>query len=277
MKKKSYLCTFKEYIKMKRFILTVLFLAALASTSQAQLMNWGLRAGVGPALYVDNMSTSGVVPAANVGAFLSFGFTEGQSFFAENFWLQTGLNFIHRGTRFQEIYERDMFISIRKGYYSAYYIQLPVLATFRYELPVRNPGHRLLLSIGPGVSYGLFGVYNDRWISPGYPQTALNYNNTTDAFSDLNRLDVNLLFGLGYEYKDLSFMLQLDYGFMAVNSSNDVLKQSEASIMQSIQSMAQESGLSVPSVFSTANANAKVPGGNNLAVMLSVGYQFPVH
>jgi hypothetical protein len=68
----------------------------------------------------------------------------------------------------------------------------------------------------------------------------------------MNRLDISFLFGVGYEYEDLSVMLQLDYGFMAVTDSPDVLKR-----------------------IADENSNAIVPLGNNIAFLLTIGYQIP--
>ena len=68
----------------------------------------------------------------------------------------------------------------------------------------------------------------------------------------MNRLDISFLFGVGYEYEDLSVMLQLDYGFMAVTDSPDVLKR-----------------------IADENSNAIVPLGNNIALLLTIGYQIP--
>ena len=68
----------------------------------------------------------------------------------------------------------------------------------------------------------------------------------------MNKMDVDFLLGVGYEYQDLSVMLQLDYGFMAVTESPDALK-----------------------IATGTDVNATVPMGNNFALLLTIGYQFP--
>ena len=68
----------------------------------------------------------------------------------------------------------------------------------------------------------------------------------------MNRFDADLLLGVGYEYQDLSVMLQLDYGFLAVTSTPDALE-----------------------ALSGTDKNATVPMGNNVALLLTVGYQIP--
>ena len=142
---------------------------------------------------------------------------------------------------------------IRQGKYDAWYVQLPLLAVFRYELPVREPGHHALLSVGPAVSYGLFGTLHDKKITPRLPQGDWNYDVTLPVFDVLNHLDASMLFGIGYEYQDLSVMLQLDYGLLATSTSPDALN------------ISQEA----PQIKS-------VPIGSNFALLLTVGYQFPI-
>lgn len=283
---------------MKKLLIALTVLVSLSVTSQAQFLNWGVRGGAGIGLHTDDMATCSPVLAANLGAFVSFGFTQSQSLAADNFVLQTGLNLIRRGTHFEEVLEKGMNMSIREGSYAAYYAQLPILATIRYELPLRQPGHRVLFSVGPAVSVGLFGDYIDRKISPGMPQYTWNYKLDKDAFTVLNRVDVNLLVGAGYEWKDLSVMLQFDFGLLAVTKAEDFLKSSE---MQSFktnyvrENMPDEDILAqmtpdelqnkIEQLEAAADEAAKkafqgvnmyVPGGNNFAVMLTIGYQFPI-
>lgn len=235
---------------MKRFLIVLTLLTAFATTAQAQFLNYGVRVGAGMATHVDDLADNTPILAANVGGFVTFGFTQSASMLAENFRLQTGVNFIRRGCKFQEVLEMAM--SIREGSYDAWYAQIPVLATFRYELPIREPGHIALLSVGPAVNIGVFGTVKDRKFTHGMPQGDWNYRTTLSAFDVMNRLDVDLLFGIGYEWQDLSVMLQLDYGFMAVTETPDAIES-----------------------LGGTNPNAKVPMGNNCALLLTVGYQIP--
>ena len=235
---------------MKRFLIGLALMAVMATTAQAQFLNYGVRAGDGFATHVDDLADNSPILAANVGGFVSFGFTQSESLLAENFCLQTGLNLIRRGSKFQEVLETPM--SIREGKYDALYAQIPILATVRYELPIRQPGHFGLLSVGPAVNFGLIGKYQDRKFTRGLPQRDQNYIFDLPAFDVMNRLDISFLFGVGYEYEDLSVMLQLDYGFMAVTDSPDVLKR-----------------------IADENSNAIVPLGNNIALLLTIGYQIP--
>ncbi len=242
---------------MKKILVTLTLLVAFSFAAQAQLLNFGFRTGAGMGVHVDDLATNRPILAANLGGFVSFGFTNSESVLGQNLMIQTGLNLVRRGSKFEEVLESVM--SIREGSYHAYYLQLPVLATVRYELPIREPGHFGLLSVGPAVSYGLFGWANDRKISRGFPQSDWNYKVENDpAFDHLNPLDIGFILGVGYEWQDLSVMLQLDYGFLAVRDEVDVLKTDSESTS-----------------YHTSDVLV-VPQGNNFALMLTVGYQFPV-
>ena len=236
---------------MKKILIVLTLFVTLSITAQAQFLNFGIRGGVGMAVHLDDLADNSPIMAANLGGFVTFGFTNSQSLLAENFCLQTGLNLIRRGSNFQEVLEGIM--SIRQGTYDAWYVQLPILATFRYEMPIREPGHYALLSVGPAVSYGIFGTLHDKKITPRLPQSDWNYDISVPAFNVLDPLDVSILFGVGYEYQDLSVMLHLDYGMTAVSTTPDALN------------ISQEA----PQI-------KNVPIGSNFAILLTLGYQFPI-
>lgn len=239
---------------MKKILATIVFVAALSVSAMAQFNKAGVRFGVGTSHYADNLSTSSPIMGMNLGAFINLGFSEAQSMFMENFSLQTGLNFNRRGTNFEELYEKDLFMQYREGSYHDYYVQLPIMGVYRYELPIRQAGHYLLLSAGPAVSFGVFGRLNDRKISPYLPQRTQNYDVSEDSFKTQDRLDVDVILSVGYERNDLSLSLQLDYGFLAVSKSSDVLRLSEGSTAK----------------------QSTIPGGNNVCFTLCVGYQIPL-
>ena len=236
---------------MKKILIVLTLFVTMSVTAQAQFLNFGIRGGVGMAVHLDDLADNSPILGANLGGFVNYGFTNSQSMLAENFYLQTGLNLIRRGSNFQEVLEGIM--SIRQGTFDAWYVQLPILAVFRYELPIREPGHHALLSVGPAVSYGIFGTLHDKKITPRLPQSDWNYDISVPVFNVLNPLDVSILLGLGYEYQDLSVMLQLDYGMTSVSSSPDALN------------------------ISQETAQIKhVPIGSNFALLLTLGYQFPI-
>lgn len=231
--------------------------------AQAQFSDYGVKGGLGIATIEDDLSTKSPVLGVNVGGYVNFTFAQSQSVLAEIFYLQTGLNLIRRGSNFEEKHEQANDLMIRKGYNHAWYAQLPILAGVHMELPIRQAGHTVGFYLGPAVSFGLFGRYDDRKITPGNPSSSATYDVDRDGtaadksvFNHINRLDVSAIVGVSYEYRNFTFSLFVDHGFMATSEGEDVLQLIENS----------QSG-------NTDNANVKIPNGHNNAVMLSVAYR----
>lgn len=239
-------------------------LMALTGTKvRAQFDDYGVKFGLGTATLADDLATKSPILGVNVGGYLNLTFKHSQTALSEIFYLQTGLNLVRRGNRFQEVYEHDNTLSYREGFHHAYYIQLPVLAGVHVELPIRKPGHIVGFYLGPAVSYGLFGRYADRMITPGYTSRAANYDvnfsGTADdraLFNHISRLDVSAILGVSYEYGNYTFSLFVDHGFIAVSEDTDVLR----TIINSLSG-------------TTTSDIPNIPDGNNNAVMLSVSYK----
>lgn len=242
---------------MKKILFVLTLIVATTFTAKAQFTDFGFRVGTGLAYHADDMATNSPILAANVGGFVNFGFTGSQSLLAEVFSLQSGINIIRRGSHYEEVLQ-DI-LSVRQGTYSSWAVQVPILASFRYELPVREPGHIGLLTIGPAVSYGLYGTKNEIIFTHGYPQSDWNHKiSNEDVFKTLNKLDVSFLLGVGYETEDLQIILQLDYGMTSVADFDDALRNDNEYNP------------------SSSNSVVKVPQGNNCALLLTVGYKFPI-
>ncbi len=227
--------------------------------AQAQFGDYGVKAGIGLATMNDDLSTKSPVIGASIGGYLNYTFVKSASVLEETFFLQTGLNLTRKGSNFQEVRENGASLMFREGYYHAYYLQLPILACVHYELPIRSSGHVVGLFIGPAVSYGLFGRYGDRKITPGVTSPTANYDvnfngskEDRQVFNHLNRLDVSAILGISYEYKHLRASFYIDHGFMATSEGDDILR-------------ILENGTS-------NKVNVKIPNGNNVSYMLSVGY-----
>ena len=227
--------------------------------ANAQFGDYGVKAGFGLATMNDDLSTKAPVLGAMVGGYINYTFVKSKSVLEETFFLQTGLNLTRKGSNFQEHLENGASLMFREGYYHAYYLQLPILACVHYELPIRASGHVVGLFIGPSVSYGLFGRYADRKITPSVTSTTENYDidlNGSDAdrqvFNHLNRLDVSAIIGLSYEYKNLTASFYIDHGFLATSEGDDILRIIENGTNKKV--------------------DVKIPNGNNVSYMLSVSY-----
>lgn len=233
--------------------------------AQAQFGDYGVRFGLGSATLKDDLSSKSPILGVNAGAYLNYTFKHSPTVLAEIFYLQTGVNLIRRGNTFEEYFEHDNTLAHRTGYHHSWYVQVPVLAGVHMELPVREVGHVVGFYLGPAVSYGLFGSYADRLITPGYSSRAVNYDvNFSGSAADrklynhINRLDVSAIFGISYERGNITLSLFVDHGFLAVSEDVDVLR-----IINDAQA----------GITPNMNNLPKIADGNNNAVMLSVSYK----
>lgn len=253
---------------MKKIVLIGLIgLMGIMGTARAQFDDYGVKFALGTATLADDLSTKTPIMGVNVGGYINFTFKHSPTALAEIFYLQSGINLVRRGNTFMDVLENDNTLSYREGYHHAYYVQLPILAGVHFELPIREPGHIVGFFLGPAVSYGLFGRYADRMITPGYTSRAANYDvnfSGTAAdralFNHINRLDVSAILGLSYEHGPYTFSIFVDHGFIAVSEGTDVLR----TIVNN---------LSNPNATTTNSTIANIPNGNNNAVMLSVAYK----
>lgn len=231
-------------------------MSLMGREANAQFGDYGVKAGLGIATMHDDLSTSAPVLGASLGGFINYTFAKSESVLEETFFLQTGLNLTHKGCNFEEHLENGASLMFREGYYHAWYLQLPVLACVHYELPIRARGHVVGLFAGPAVSFGLFGRFHDRKITPGVTSTVENYDITdTKVFESerMNRWDVSAIVGISYEYKWINASFYIDHGFLATSEGVDILRVIEAG--------------------ASANPNKfKIPNGNNVAYMLSLSY-----
>ncbi len=236
-------------------------LVSIFAICHAQFSEYGVKVGLGAATMNDDLSTKSPVLAVNVGGYINYSFLQNESLLSEILYLQTGLNLVRRGSNFEEVLERGTSMSIRTGYYHPWYIQLPIVAGLRYELPIRAPGHVVGFFLGPAVSFGLFGGYGDRKISPGVSSPSANYDVNFNGsladrqvFNHINRIDIGTLVGFTYTRQRLTVSFIIDHGFLATSDGVDALR--------IIQNQASQSDIDV-----------KIPNGNNVAYLLTLSYQ----
>ena len=251
---------------MKKIVLLGLIglMGLTSNMTRAQFADYGVRAGLGLATISDDLSTKSPILGAGIGGYINYTFLNTQTIFGEFVYLQSGLNLNRRGSNFHEVHERDNTLNVRDGYYHAYYLQLPLLVGFHFELPIRQSGHIAGVIVGPAFNLGLFGRCKDRMVSPGNPSPIINYDyditGTAEdraVFNHLKRFDVGIMVGFTYEYGPWSAMLYLDHGFIATSTEPDILR-----IIQRAD----------PNWGGDSNLKTDVPNGNNTAFMLSIGY-----
>lgn len=252
---------------MKKIVILSLIglMCFVGGTARAQFDDYGVKFGLGTATLADDLSTKSPILGANAGVYVNFTFKHSPTALSEIFYLQTGLNLVRRGNTFEENFENGNTLSFREGFHHAYYVQLPVLAGVHLELPIREPGHVVGVFLGPAVSYGLFGRYADRMITPGYTSRAANYDvnfsgdkDDRALFNHIRRLDVSAILGVSYEHGNYTYSLFVDHGFLAVSEGTDVLR----TIVNSLSG-----------TTTTPSDIPNIPNGNNNAVMFSVAYK----
>ncbi|MBR1517623.1 MAG: PorT family protein [Bacteroidales bacterium] len=240
---------------MKKFVASFILLCALSLGASAQLTNIGVRLGGGISRLSDDLTEKTPLASFSFGGYAMLEFTKLRSPMAYIFYLQGGINFTRRGGSYSEVFTIAPGLSTEHhGSFDAYYVQVPILANFRFELPVRKRKQYVRFFVGPAVSYGLLGRYSERKVTPFQPQRDVNYKiQNAPAFDYMNRLDVEAIVGIGYESQRFTFSIYVDHGFLSAKDEVDALRTIE---------------------------NGDVPvnhaGCSITAYMLSVGYRFPL-
>jgi len=214
---------------MKKALYLLIAMILLSTSVQAQLTHKGVRFGLGASYVADDFLTRSPILGSNLGVFANYGFENAQSFWADNLYLQFGISIARRGTNIEQTL--DSIRSYRYGYYHNYMIEIPVLACWRYELPILQPDHYLNFYAGPVASCGLFGFRKDRQVTPGYPQTSMNYDtdlssnkNDRRSFKHQRRFDIGSQVGIGYKHNNIAIDLFWIHGFVPVMQEADVLR-----------------------------------------------------
>lgn len=258
---------------MKRIITLLAFVLLAVIPLKAQFVNYGARLGNGVSYVSDDLLTKSPIFAFSLGGYAEYMFTEWKNPWSENIYIQVGLNFIRRGTNFQQVFVESL--SVRKGYFHNWYAQIPVICGFKYEIPQLPAGNFAKFYLGPTLSVGLFGTHWDRQVTPGMPQSSNNYDTFVTGSSDdrksfktIRRIDAGLILGIGYQWHNFTFDLYMDHGFVALMSKDDVLALFDQT------SGTGETG-STPGNTTPQNRNAYT--GTNHAFLLSVGYQLPIN
>ena len=239
---------------MKKIFLTILLTMTLSGVSVAQITNFGIRVGGGLSTIYDDLTKKTPIIGASAGAFITIEFKEMRSPLAYIFYIQTGLNVVRRGGYFREDFDQPYSLpSVHEGGYDALYGQLPILLNFHIEIPGSRRTQFAKIFLGPAISCGFYGTYDDRKVTPHLPQSDINYKiHNANAFDHLNRIDVEAIFGIGYEYKQWDFNIYIDHGFLSAKDEPDATK-------------------------STDSGTPVMRAGASLtSYMLSVGYRFPI-
>ncbi len=244
---------------MKKIIILSSFVLLFSLAGRAQFSCFGVQLGGGYSRLADDIVSKGGTFGFNVGAFLTYDFSNWRSPLANRLYLQSGLSLIRRGGKDEAVFViSDGVQMTHSGSIEAWYLQVPLLAALRLELPVRKPGHYFNAFLGPAFSIGLWGDYMDRSDDSGHANNDVNYIvSDNKVFDHITRFDVSVLAGIGYQYKNWFVRAWIDYGFMAIDEGKDILRELE-------------------NTQTGDNKSTAIPNANIVTYMLAVGYQFPI-
>lgn len=235
-------------------------------SAHAQFTDWGVRFGLGAATISDDLLTRSPIMAMDMGGYFNYGFQNSSAFWSDNLYLQMGMNYIRRGARFEQVWPMQR--SYREGFYHLNYIEIPVLAAWKMELPLREADHYASFYVGPAFNVGLFGRIWDRHVTPGFPQTSVNYDtyessNPSDkkAFKHMRRFDISSRIGIGYKHNTLTVDLFWEHGFIALMEEEDVLR-----------TLDSQNNTNTTNTVDNINPYT----GVHNALVLSVGYTLPL-
>ena len=143
--------------------------------------------------------------------------------------------------------------AIREGYFKSWYAQVPVLASFKFDLPkipYVDGIPELHVYVGPAVSVGLWGDARERKVAPTYSQNTENYDYENKAFDVISRVDVDAILGVGIHWRNFTFDIYYDHGFMVLYDEFDITDK---------------------------EGKRKAFSGNNQAFIFALGYKFPIY
>lgn len=256
---------------MKKIIVLLALVAAVQMPMKAQFVHYGAQVAGGISYVADDQLTSSPVFAFTIGGYVDYMFTEWKNPWSENIYLRAGLNINRRGTNISQ--DLTLMNSMRRGFYHNFYAQIPIIVGFRYELPQLPAGNYINIFIGPSFNVGLFGRRWDRQVTLQMPQESRNYDTyitgTKDdraSFKHIRRLDASVLFGVGYQWHNITVDLYLDHGFVPLVKMSDVLAPYDE-----VQNITEEN--MTPQQKAERNAYL----GTNQAFMISIGYQLPIN
>ena len=241
---------------MKRFIIALMLVVAFAGAAKAQFSYVGFRVAGGIATLQDDLTEKTPILGASAGIYVNYDFSRLRSVMSQIFYLQSGVNLTRRGgTYYEKFAVGEKISSEHEVTMDAWYVQVPLLANFRFELPAKTRRQYVRLFVGPAISVGVFGSYNDMQTTPRLPQREVNHKiRNAAAFDYMNRIDADLMVGIGYEYNRFTISFYVDHGFLSSVDERDVLRTIEN------------------------QGNEVTHGGCNMtAYMLSASYRLPLN
>lgn len=205
-------------MSIKKIIVTCIVILFFGFTANAQFSAVGGRAGLGIARISDDLFMNSKL-GYSAGGYVNYAFSIGA---LPEMEVQAGLFLTRKGA----VMMKSDLISTEEKVYEPWYLQVPLLLVYTYRLPVRDE-HFVSLSIGPAFNVGLFGKVYRTIITPDYIGVWGPDKNSQTEYeifeNGWNRFDVSLTIGLGYRFRDYTFDVMFDTGFLIPFEESDAL------------------------------------------------------
>jgi len=153
---------------------------------------------------------------------LTFGYTFGVTVdynLTDNFFIQSGLSFITKGTEGEYIYmiSSDSFSSSDKIKAQSMYLQLPIYAGYKFQVAENV---KLLFNVGPYFAYGIGGKVKSEHVAKMGGIVIDAYGIKEDVFSNdgFKRFDCGLGFGAGVEFGKIGVSAAYYLGLININA-----------------------------------------------------------
>lgn len=180
---------------MKKFLVLVVFLLTMVGSSAQEKVSLGLRAGGNLSCFViDNYYTTNRV-GFHIGTVVDVPLTSW-------LYLQPGLYLTQKGAKVKWQDSRHV--------YSPIYLELPVLASFRYNF-TRNL--QVQLNVGPYAAYGMGGKADIEW-GMGYSNN--DAGDFFDTGANRNSFDAGVVAGAGVTFYHIYIGVQYERGLVNI-------------------------------------------------------------
>ena len=186
----------------KIFITTSLCIVAVLINSKAVAQNLPIQFGVKAGFNLSNVSGEDVehtkfLTGFNVGITLDYEF-------AENMYIQTGLEFTTKGFKQEETRELYEITA------TAHYLQLPLHYASKLEITNNT---KFIFFVGPYLAYGIGGKATVKE----------RKKETFDYFEGTNKFDMGIGGGIGIESGKINLSIGYDYGLLNLQNDYDTI------------------------------------------------------
>ena len=187
---------------MKKLILMVVAVAAMATTSAFAQLQFGAKVGANLSNFaVSEGDGPDMKIGFNLGATVDFGFTD-------ELFLFSGLELTQKGAK--ESFDYGEKVTVK---YRPLYLQIPIHIAYKFDLG----SVKIVPEAGPFLAIGIAG----KIVSDAKDSDSVNFFDKEEGFTD-KRFDLGIGAGVGVEFGQFGVKLGYDYGLMNIIDDDDV-------------------------------------------------------